>query len=50
MLDFAETPATDLAVQPSLKRAGYRVLTTVVSTGSGTTGRYTIYLAPGTSS
>ena len=47
VLDFAETPATDVAIQPSLKKAGYRVLTTVVSTKSGTTARYTIYLAPG---
>ncbi|MEY9965986.1 4-amino-4-deoxy-L-arabinose transferase-like glycosyltransferase [Streptacidiphilus sp. MAP12-16] len=47
VLDFAETPQIDKEVQPSLKKSGYRVLTTVVSEKSGTPGHYTIYLAPG---
>ncbi|MEY9870977.1 hypothetical protein ABH931_000431 [Streptacidiphilus sp. MAP12-33] len=47
VLDFAQTAAIDAAVQPALKKAGYRVLTTVVSTEGRTSAKYTIYLAPG---
>ncbi|MGW4891275.1 ArnT family glycosyltransferase [Kitasatospora sp. NPDC004240] len=44
VLDFTQTPDIDRAVQPTLKAAGYRVVTVV---RSGEHGRYTIYVAPG---
>ncbi|MFJ9609847.1 hypothetical protein ACIRS1_26250 [Kitasatospora sp. NPDC101176] len=44
VLDFTQTGATDKAIQPTLKAAGYRVVTVVKS---GEHGRYTIYVAPG---
>ncbi|WP_405365363.1 hypothetical protein [Kitasatospora sp. NBC_00039] len=44
VLDFTQTGATDKAIQPTLKSAGYRVATVVKS---GEHGRYTIYVAPG---
>ncbi|MFF9643843.1 hypothetical protein [Kitasatospora aureofaciens] len=44
VLDFTQTGATDRAIQPTLKAAGYRVATVVKS---GEHGRYTVYVAPG---
>ncbi|MBD0674938.1 ArnT family glycosyltransferase [Streptomyces sp. CBMA156] len=44
VLDFTQTAAIDKAIQPTLKAAGYRVVTVVTS---GKHGRYTIYVAPG---
>lgn len=44
VLDFTQTGATDRAIQPTLKAAGYRVATVVQS---GEHGRYTVYVAPG---
>ncbi|BFV57375.1 hypothetical protein KCMC57_up24790 [Kitasatospora sp. CMC57] len=44
VLDFTQTGDIDRAIQPTLKKAGYRVVTVVES---GEHGRYTIYVAPG---
>ncbi|MFJ6136065.1 hypothetical protein [Kitasatospora sp. NPDC092286] len=44
VLDFTQTAATDKAIQPTLKAAGYRVAAVVKS---GEHGQYTIYVAPG---
>ncbi|MER7769406.1 glycosyltransferase family 39 protein [Kitasatospora sp. NPDC096140] len=44
VLDFTQTGATDKAIQPTLKAAGYRVVTVVKS---GPHGQYTVYVAPG---
>ncbi|MFD0349142.1 hypothetical protein ACFQ0M_30005 [Kitasatospora aburaviensis] len=44
VLDFTQTGDTDRAIQPTLKNAGYKVVTVVKS---GEHGRYTIYVAPG---
>ncbi|MEU3567771.1 hypothetical protein AB0E96_04950 [Kitasatospora sp. NPDC036755] len=44
VLDFTQTGAIDKAIQPTLKAAGYRVVTVVTS---GKHGRYTVYVAPG---
>ncbi|MER7751214.1 hypothetical protein [Kitasatospora sp. NPDC097643] len=44
VLDFTQTAATDKAIQPTLKAAGYKVVDVVKS---GEHGQYTIYVAPG---
>lgn len=46
VLDFTQTPDIDVALQPTLKEAGYRVHKVVKSTRTGD-GEYTIYFAPG---
>ncbi|MFF4272969.1 ArnT family glycosyltransferase [Streptomyces sp. NPDC001536] len=46
VLDFTQTPDIDVALQPSLKEAGYRVHKVIKSTRTGD-GQYTIYFAPG---
>jgi hypothetical protein len=46
VLDFTQTPDIDVAIQPTLKEAGYRVHKVVKSTRTGD-GEYTIYFAPG---
>ncbi|WP_369183172.1 ArnT family glycosyltransferase [Streptomyces sp. Y1] len=44
VLDFTQTGAIDKEIQPTLKAAGYRVVTVVKS---GKHGQYTVYVAPG---
>ncbi|WP_405724124.1 hypothetical protein OG607_17535 [Streptomyces sp. NBC_01537] len=46
VLDFTQTADIDTALQPTLKKAGYRVHKVVDSTRTGD-GEYTIYFAPG---
>ncbi|MFE9127847.1 hypothetical protein ACFYOF_20975 [Streptomyces sp. NPDC007148] len=46
VLDFTQTADIDVALQPALKQAGYRVHKVVKSTQTGD-GTYTIYFAPG---
>lgn len=46
VLDFTQTADIDVALQPALKKAGYRVHKVVKSTRTGD-GTYTIYFAPG---
>lgn len=46
VLDFTQTADIDVALQPTLKQAGYRVHKVVKSTRTGD-GTYTIYFAPG---
>lgn len=46
VLDFTQTPDIDTALQPALKKAGYRVHKVIKSTRTGD-GTYTVYFAPG---
>ncbi|MFC1417111.1 hypothetical protein [Streptacidiphilus cavernicola] len=46
VLDYAQTRSIDEQVRPFIDRAGYRLLTTIRTSNSETTGSYTIWVAP----
>ncbi|MER8183991.1 hypothetical protein [Kitasatospora sp. NPDC094015] len=46
VLDFAQTRATDKAVEPVVKEAGYQLLATIPTDNTATHGAYYVYLSP----
>ncbi|MFJ1753218.1 glycosyltransferase family 39 protein [Kitasatospora sp. NPDC088134] len=46
VLDYAQTRATDRAVEPVIREAGYRLLATIETSNTATHGAYYVYLSP----
>lgn len=46
VLDFAQTPTTDVAVRPVIAQAGYRLIARIPTSNSMSHGNYYVWIAP----